>query len=555
LAEEALGKSLYELFPDIRGTNAERFYLETLRDRQCNTLTNEYFFRGKKCVFEFIAFPSGDGIAVLVRDVTEHKCAEQALRNAAEKWKTIFDITPGLVMLLDVDHRIIRANKTMASALGLSSHEIFNQQCFRCIYGHDEPHDPCPHTQAMADGKEHALEIYEPRLDAYFFVSATPLLDENGNPVGSVHVMRDITEPKKAEEERARLVTAIEQAAKAILTTDTEETIQYFNPSLERITGCSREEAAEPNPSILKSDRHGEALYKESGDTTADGEIWKGRLIKKDGALFKEDVINSHLRDTSNKPTDYVDVKHDVIRDVAFQEQLRHAEKLATTGKIAAVIAHEIKNPIFAISSGIQILQDHLKLNGDEQETLDIIFRQTMRVDRLIKQLLTYSTPQEMNLAPNPIKEIISEVILLNRDLLRSRKIEIRGKMPEHMPQALVDKDRIIQVLINLLQNAIDVSKEGDCIEIACRIDMKNQRVVIKVKDEGPGIPEDQRDKVFDLFFTTKKESSGMGLAISKRIVLDHGGDIRVEPRKKKGTAMVIELLLGEDSAWDDIDR
>jgi len=103
--------------------------------------------------------------------------------------------------------------------------------------------------------------------------------------------------------------------------------------------------------------------------------------------------------------------------------------------------------------------------------------------------------------------------------------------------------------LINLLQNAIDVSEEGDCIEISCHIDMENQRAVIKVEDEGPGIPEDQRDKVFDLFFSGKKGNSGMGLAISKRIVLDHGGDIRVEPRKKRGTAMVVELPLREDNA------
>lgn len=367
-------------------------------------------------------------------------------------------------------------------------------------------------------------------------------------------VLAGIIVRKRVEEERSRLAAEIGQIEEAIVITDTDATIQYANPAFERITGYSREKTVGQNPSIFESDNHGEALYKETWNTLACGETWKGQCINKkrdgrDGTLYKENAVISPVRDTSDKTINYVDVKRDVTREVALQEQLSNAEKLVTTGKIAASIAHEIKNPIFAISSGIQILQDHLKLNDGVQGTLDIIFRQTMRVDRLIKQLLKYSTPQEINPTPNQIKKIISEVILLNQGLLRSMKIEIREKIPENMPPIYVDKDRITQVLINLLQNAIDVSKEGDCIEIACHIDMKNQRAVIKVKDEGPGISEDLKLKIFGLFFTTKKEGSGMGLAISKRIVMDHGGDIRVESRKKRGTAMVVELPLGKDNA------
>lgn len=397
---------------------------------------------------------------------------DETLWNVDGQWKTIFDLMPGLVMLLDRDHRIIRVNETMARALGVSPDQVLEKQCFRCICSTGEPHDSCVHKKAMADGEEHTQEIHELRLGGYFLVSATPVLDEAGTPIGSVHMMRDITESKRVEKEKIRLVSAIKQTEKTVLETDTE--------------------------------------------------------------------ISS--------PRTISPVVHDVTREVELQRQLRQAEKLVDAGKVAATIAHEIKNPIFAISSGIQILQQNFNLNDDEhQETLDIIFRQTMRVDRLIKQLQTFSAPQELNLIPNQINWIISEVILLNRDLLRSRKIVIREKIPENMPSVHVDKDRIMQVLINLLQNAIDVSKQNDCIEIACSIDKKKERVVIEVKDEGPGIPEDQRDKVFDLFFTTKK-SSGMGLAISKRIVLDHGGDIRVEPRKNRGTKMVVDLPFGGDS-------
>ncbi len=486
----------------------------------------------------------------IIEDISERKRAEEAIQTAKE-WRTTFNTMPDLVMLIDHDNRITRANKATSETLGFSLEEMLGRKCFEYVHGTEAPPEFCPHARTIADGKEHTAEIYDACSDKHFLVTTTPRFDDFGTLNGSVHIMRDITERKRAEEERIRLATAIEQSEEAILITDVDAAIQYVNPAFERITGYSREEIVGQNPRILKSGKHDEAFYKQMWDTLTRGETWSGRFInkRKGGTIYEEYAMISPVRDSSGKIINYVAVEHDATQEIALREKLFQTEKLAAIGEIAAVIAHEIKNPIFAISSSIQILQGHLKLNDDEQETLDIVFRQIMRVDRLIKQLLTYSVPQELNITPNQINEIISEVVSLNRGLSRSRKIKIREKISKDMAPVYVDKDRITQVLINLLQNAIDVSKEGDCIEISCRIDMENQRAVIKVKDEGPGIPEDQRGKVFDLFFSGKNGNSGMGLAISKKIVLDHGGDIGAEPRKKRGTAMVVGLPLREDNA------
>ncbi len=374
----------------------------------------------------YLLGPDGEkqGIITMIRDLTERRRADEALRNAATEWRSTFDTMPDIVMLLDRDQRIVRANKALTEALGLSFEEILGQKCFRCFHGTNAPAEYCLFAKTIADGKEHTAEIHDDKLDRDFYTTITPFFDNSGTLAGTVHVMRDITELKK------------------------------------------------------------------------------------------------------------------------IQSELRAKERLATMGEVAGGIAHEIKNPLFAISSGIQVLENELKLDDEQKETFNIIFGETMRVDRLIRELLNFTARQELQRTSLQITTLINEVISLNRGLLRSGKIKIKKTLPKDMPLLYADRDRIIQVLVNILQNAIAVSRRGDTIELNCGINGDKQCAIVNVKDNGPGIPEEQRERVFDLFFSTKKGSSGVGLAISRKIMLEHGGDIRVEPREKKGANFVVELPL-----------
>ncbi|UCD85382.1 MAG: response regulator, partial [Deltaproteobacteria bacterium] len=372
----------------------------------------------------YLMEPDGEkqGIITIFRDLTERKRAEKVIRNAATEWRATFDTMPDMVMLLDRDRQIIRANKALAKALGLSFPEILGKKCFQCLHGTDTTPEYCPFDKAITNGKEQAAEVHNAKLGRDFHITVTPYFDGSGAVTGSVHVMRDITEFKR------------------------------------------------------------------------------------------------------------------------IQRELQEKEKLATMGEISGGIAHEIKNPLFAISSGIQILKNELKLDDGQKTTLDVIFKETMRVDRLIKQLLNFTARHELKRAPLQFAAVVNEVISLNQGLLRSNRVKIRKTLPKDIPTIYADRDRIVQVLVNILQNAIDVSGRGDAIEIVCNVNGNRQCAIVKVKDRGPGIPEEYREKVFDLFFSTKKRSSGMGLAISKKIVMEHGGDIRVEARRRGGSTFVVEL-------------
>ncbi|HSH12256.1 MAG TPA: ATP-binding protein, partial [Desulfurivibrionaceae bacterium] len=136
---------------------------------------------------------------VVVSDVTERKRFEENLVRAKQEWERTFDAVPDLIAILDKNHRMVRANRAMAERLGMTPQECVGASCFACVHGSCGPPSACPHSLTMLDGQEHVAELYEERLGGDFLVTTTPLLDEDGRMVGSVHVSRDITERKKAE--------------------------------------------------------------------------------------------------------------------------------------------------------------------------------------------------------------------------------------------------------------------------------------------------------------------------------------------------------------------
>jgi PAS domain S-box-containing protein len=141
----------------------------------------------------------------MVHDITEQKKAEQQIRRAKQDWERTFDSVPDFIAVLDNDFRIVRANRAMARQLGVSKEAAVGLFCYECVHGLESPPDFCPHAQTVNDGQEHRAEVHEPRLGGDFLVSTTPLRDDQGNLVGAVHVARNITERKKAEEALSNL--------------------------------------------------------------------------------------------------------------------------------------------------------------------------------------------------------------------------------------------------------------------------------------------------------------------------------------------------------------
>jgi PAS domain S-box-containing protein len=375
-------------------------------------------------------------------------------------------------------------------------------------------------------------------------VVASLAIDDAGSTIGLMGSFVDITPRRRAESKIQRLAAAVEQVAQSVIITDTSGIIQYVNAAFTATTGYTPEAVFDKTPAILKSGLHDPAHYARLWKTILAGQTWKGRFTnrRKDGSRYEVEATITPVRDRLGSITSFVGLEEDVTEQLAVRKRFQEQEKLAAIGGLAAGIAHEVKNPLFAISSGIQLLQEELVLDDEQRTTFDVIFQDVMRMDRLVRQLQLLSARPRLNRSVQSVTELIRAAITLNRGLLAERSLKMSNSIAPELPDLVVDRDQFLQVLFNLIQNAIFVSPRGGLIEATAEAGPDRASVIIKVRDEGPGIPADLEERIFEPFFTTKKSSGGMGLAISRRIALDHGGSLTTENHPQGGAVFVLEL-------------
>lgn len=195
-------KAVDEAYSDSLAANRDYYEIE---HRVMRWTSNEIRYVHEKC--EHIRDEDGRIIRSIgmVHDITERKYFEEALLAAKQEWERTFDSVPDLIAILDSQYRVKRANRAMAEVLGVTPKECIGRHCFTCVHGASGPPESCPHTMTMADGKQHVAEVHEERFKGDFLVTTTPLFNEKGILTGSVHVARDITERKRAEDEVKKL--------------------------------------------------------------------------------------------------------------------------------------------------------------------------------------------------------------------------------------------------------------------------------------------------------------------------------------------------------------
>ncbi|MGA8215296.1 MAG: ATP-binding protein [Candidatus Sulfotelmatobacter sp.] len=232
-------------------------------------------------------------------------------------------------------------------------------------------------------------------------------------------------------------------------------------------------------------------------------------------------------------------------------EHMLHVEKMASMGKMAAVVAHEVNNPLSGILTYAKLLRKWVGTGQAEHEKreeamqcLDLIAAESRRCGELVKNLLTLSRTAPMNLQSTNLQEVIDRCLLLVRRQLELVGIELQLKLAEHLPRVSCDPAQIEQVLLALIMNAIDAMPRGGNLWIETRLSNDETEIEIRVRDDGAGIAPDVLPQIFEPFMTTKENGRGvgLGLAISRGIVERHNGRIEVESEQGRGTAFTITL-------------
>jgi len=244
-------------------------------------------------------------------------------------------------------------------------------------------------------------------------------------------------------------------------------------------------------------------------------------------------------------------ILEDMTEKKRLERAVRRSQRLAALGELAAGVAHEVRNPLGGIRLASQLLEQEIGNDAPKLEYTSVIIHEVDRLNRLVENLLEFAQPTGVNLEDTELSSLLDRALHLVEDQIHSKSIETQLEVEPGLPPVPMDPEKILQVLINLLLNAVEASPDGETIRIMAGIDTGysaegRRHVVIEVQDRGSGIAPDVQDHVFTPFFTTKEKGSGLGLAISHRIVEEHGGSLDFVSPPGAGATFFVALPLPE---------
>ncbi len=546
--------------------------------RDLYQLDKRYVRKDGQIVWGSLAFTSvrdaqGDVqyLIATVKDITERKRAEEALRESELKYRELFESAYDVICLVDGEGNIVDINRRGELVTGYSRAELCGMNLLRQLVVPEDRDIPRWLLERAAPGAEHMYEMRWRTKDGrtiHLEGASTFRFSHTGEFLSTRCTLRDITERKRVEAERERLMSAIEQARETIIITDADAVIKYVNPAFERTTGYSRAEAVGQTPSIVKSGRHDDGFYKEMWDTLTRGETWTGEIInkKKEGTLYTEDTTISPVFDAAGKTVNYVAVKHDITERKRAEEHTRqlqadlaHMSRLSSMGEMATGLAHELNQPLTVITNYAQGCVRRLKTNAISEEELESILgriatqaRRSSSIIRGLENLVRKSSARQTDIDVN---QSIMEVAELANAEAAQHHAKARFELEPNLPSVKADQTQLQQVILNLVQNGCEAIEDMPTRrrEVTVRTKQrKDSQLEIAVSDCGAGIPEELSERLFEPFVTTKAHGIGMGLAISRSIVESHGGRLWATPNRSGGTTFHFTLPIAGGGDGDE---
>ena len=334
----------------------------------------------------------------------------------------------------------------------------------------------------------------------------------------------------------------VESMADGLVSIDREGKIVTLNRQAGEILGSGRERLEGRKISSVLGEGIGRILGSAEGQALVrDREM---DIHKDKNGRIPLSISVAPLRDEKGQEMGSVLLIKDLreIRDL--QEKVHRSERLASLGRLAAGVAHEIRNPLSSIKGFAQYFVKRFSGQPEEQGYASVMVREVDRLNRVITELLDFAGPKEPHREPQFLEAIAEQALKLLAPDLEARKMRVLKEYEPGLPAVSVDHDRIAQVFINIFLNALESMEAGGEIRLNLRRCDPPPAVEISVADTGAGIPEGDLEKVFEPFFSKKRKGTGLGLAIVHQIVESHRGDIRVESRPGKGTTFRIRLPL-----------
>lgn len=337
----------------------------------------------------------------------------------------------------------------------------------------------------------------------------------------------------------------VESIRDAVLFLDRDGVLRYWNCGAEAMFGYRRDEVLGRHFNFLvPADLRGWELEELRRACTAEGGIANHttRRVRKDGSELWVSLQRSVFPDADGAEMGIVVTMRDITQQRERERELERSRSLALVGELSAKVAHEVKNPLAGIYAALQVLEGQLDPSDPRREIFDSIGDEVMRLNELTQELLRFARPPEPHLELLDLSAFLVDLVgdLQNLQMVTPSQIDLGALEPD----LLVPFDRTLTgaVFENLILNAVEATAGKGPIRIRSR--RHKDSIAIDVEDQGPGIPRDERERIFEPFYTTKSRGTGLGLAVAKKNIEAQGGNIRVRGHSGRGAALRVELPL-----------
>lgn len=349
----------------------------------------------------------------------------------------------------------------------------------------------------------------------------------------------------KGSQSRLRRVEAfrdilISSLPVGLIATDTKGGIILYNKFSRKLTGISEKKALGGDPDVFENMPDIHAAFETHGKPQKELYQKEVQLLSDNGINHTVQLSRLTIIDSNDAFVGTLLMMQDLSQVKKLERELRRSERLAALGKMAAGVAHELRNPLSSIKGLALVLKSKFSNDNSDRETADILVQEVERLNRSISELLDYARPQKLQKVDVDLHNLLNKGVSLLCIDAEATAVQMVTDFPETLPLVQADEDKLNQVFLNLFLNSIQAMESGGTLIIST-IKTENSIKVI-VSDTGRGIEEKNLGRVFDPYFTTKPEGTGLGMAMSAKIVEEHGGSITLTSNVSQGTSVVVEI-------------
>ena len=525
--------------------------------------------------YDVIEFPlkHSDGAISKVsiyRDITQRKKSEERIRASEEDYRRLFENVGCGVYISSKEGKFLDANRALLDMLGYDSKEEFLKiNIAKDLYLRPEERQRFQ-ERIERDRKVTDYEVEFKRKDG----RAIPILhtghvryDREGKVSGYEGINVDQSQRKQMEKELKEahdfLNNIIKSSPNAIMATDMKGNIIIWNSAAEETLGYKAEEVvgkmnirkiypegmAKEVMKMMRSPKYGGV-----GKLSSYPMVY----VRRDGEIVEGNLSAAVIYDAEGKEIASVGIFADLKERLDMerklretQEKLLQSEKLAAMGKLTSQIAHELNNPLYGIMNTLELLKTEISPESKRRKVLDMALSETERLTELLRKMLSFSRPEDEERQPTDVNTILDEILLLLRKQLMEHSIRISSSFADDLARVYASRSQLRQVFLNVISNARDAMPDGGTLTVKTM--EKGDEIRIEITDTGTGIREEDINRIFDAFFTTKDsvKDVGLGLSVCYGFIKEHGGDIRVSSQWGSGTTFTVILPIYRNDAPD----